>query len=68
MNVTEVINHYGNFIVTANVDGKRDLPEPLVLVFCPMSSPNSSTRSDNAFCAGKRQAHERPFPCAQDVR
>jgi hypothetical protein len=33
MNVTKVINHYGNFIVTANVDGnydKRGLPDPLV--------------------------------------
>ena len=36
MNVTEVIEHYGNFIVTANVDGnydKRGLPDPLVLAF-----------------------------------
>ena len=36
MNVTEVIDHYGNFIVTANVDGnydKRGLPDPLVLAF-----------------------------------
>ena len=36
MNVTRVINHYGNFIVTANVDGnydKRGLPVPLVLAF-----------------------------------
>ena len=36
MNVTEVISHYGNFIVTANVDGnydKRGLPDPLVLAF-----------------------------------
>jgi hypothetical protein len=36
MNVTEAIEHYGNFIVTANVDGsfdKRGLPEPLVLAF-----------------------------------
>jgi hypothetical protein len=36
VNVTEVIEHYGNFIVTANVDGsfdKRGLPEPLVLAF-----------------------------------
>ena len=36
MNVTKVINHYGNSIVTANVDGnfdKRGLPEPLVLAF-----------------------------------
>jgi hypothetical protein len=33
MNVTKVINLYGNFIVTANVDGnydKRGLPDPLV--------------------------------------
>jgi hypothetical protein len=36
MNVTKVINHNGNFIVTANVDGnydKRGLPDPLVLAF-----------------------------------
>jgi hypothetical protein len=36
MNVTRVISHYGNFIVTANVDGnydKRGLPDPLVLAF-----------------------------------
>jgi hypothetical protein len=36
MNVTQVINHYGNFIVMANVDGnydKRGLPDPLVLAF-----------------------------------
>jgi hypothetical protein len=36
MNVTKVINHYGNFIVTANVEGdydKRGLPDPLVLAF-----------------------------------
>ena len=36
MNVTKVINHYGNFIVTANVDGnydKRGLPDPLLLAF-----------------------------------
>jgi hypothetical protein len=36
MGVTKVINHYGNFIVTANVDGsyeKRGLPDPLVLAF-----------------------------------
>ena len=36
MNVTRVINHYGNFIVTANVEGdydKRGLPDPLVLAF-----------------------------------
>jgi hypothetical protein len=32
----QVINHYGNFIATANVDGnydKRGLPDPLVLAF-----------------------------------
>jgi hypothetical protein len=36
MNVTKVINHYGNFVVTADVDGdydKRGLPDPLVLAF-----------------------------------
>jgi hypothetical protein len=36
MNVTRVINHYGNFIVSADVDGnydKRGLPDPLVLAF-----------------------------------
>jgi hypothetical protein len=36
MNVTKVINHYGNFIVTADVDGnydKRGLPDPMVLAF-----------------------------------
>src|SRR3954447_21702144 len=36
MDVTEVVEHYGNFIVTANVDGtydKRGLPDPLVLAF-----------------------------------
>ena len=36
MNVTKVINHYGNFIVTANIDGnydERGLPDPLVLAF-----------------------------------
>ena len=36
MNVTKVINHHGNFIVTADVDGnydKRGLPDPLVLAF-----------------------------------
>jgi hypothetical protein len=36
MNVTRVINHYGNFIVTADIDGnydKRGLPDPLVLAF-----------------------------------
>jgi ketosteroid isomerase-like protein len=36
MDVTEVIVHYGNVIVTANVDGKYDkrgMPDPLVLAF-----------------------------------
>ena len=36
MAVTKVVEHYGNFIVTANVDGdfdKRGLPDPLVLAF-----------------------------------
>ena len=36
MNVTKVISHHGNFILTANVDGnydKRGLPDPLVLAF-----------------------------------
>ena len=36
MNVTKVINHHGNFIVTANVVGnydKRGPPDPLVLAF-----------------------------------
>ncbi len=36
MNVAKVINHYGNFIVTADVEGdydKRGLPDPLVLAF-----------------------------------
>jgi hypothetical protein len=36
MSVTKVINHYGNFIVTADIDGnydKRGLPDPLVLAF-----------------------------------
>jgi|SRR5580692_3385530 hypothetical protein len=34
--VTKVVSHYGNFIVTANVNGnfdKRGLPDPLVLAF-----------------------------------
>jgi hypothetical protein len=34
--VTEIVKHYGNFIVTAEVDGnfdKRGLPDPLVLAF-----------------------------------
>jgi ketosteroid isomerase-like protein len=36
MNVLKVISHYGNAILTANVDGgydKRGLPDPLVLAF-----------------------------------
>jgi hypothetical protein len=36
MDVTKVVEHHGNFIVMANVDGnydKRGLPEPLVLAF-----------------------------------
>lgn len=36
MDVTEVIEHYSNVIVTANVDGKYDkrgMPDPLVLAF-----------------------------------
>jgi hypothetical protein len=36
MAVTAVVEHYGNFIVTANIDGefdKRGLPDPLVLAF-----------------------------------
>jgi hypothetical protein len=36
MDVTEVVEHYGNYIVTANVDGnydKRGMPDPLVLAF-----------------------------------
>jgi hypothetical protein len=36
MDVTNVIEHYGNFIVTANVSGKFDmkgLPDPLVHAF-----------------------------------
>ena len=36
MDVTKVIEHYGNFIVTANVVGKFDmtgLPDPLVYAF-----------------------------------
>ena len=34
--VTKIVSHYGNFIVTANVNGnfdKRGLPDPLVLAF-----------------------------------
>jgi SnoaL-like domain len=36
MNVTKVINHHENFVVTAEVDGnfdKRGLPDPLELAF-----------------------------------
>jgi hypothetical protein len=36
MDVTKVVEHYGNFILTANVDGdydKRGLPNPLVHAF-----------------------------------
>jgi hypothetical protein len=36
MAVTDVVEHYGNFILTANIDGdfnKRRLPDPLVLAF-----------------------------------
>jgi hypothetical protein len=36
MEVTEVVKHYRNYIVAANVDGsfdKRGLPDPLVLAF-----------------------------------
>jgi hypothetical protein len=36
MEVTLVVEHYGNVIVSANVDGnfdKRGLPDPLVLAF-----------------------------------
>ena len=36
MDVTNVIEHYGNFVVTANVSGKFDmtgLPQPLVHAF-----------------------------------
>ena len=36
MEVTSAIEHYGNLIITANVDGtfdKRGLPDPLVLAF-----------------------------------
>jgi hypothetical protein len=36
MVVTTVVEHYGNFVVTADVDGnfdKRGLPDPLVLAF-----------------------------------
>jgi hypothetical protein len=36
MRVVKIVEHYGHFIVTANVDGnydKRGLPDPLVLAF-----------------------------------
>ena len=36
MDVTTVIEHHGNLVVTVNVDGnfdKRGLPDPLVLAF-----------------------------------
>jgi hypothetical protein len=36
MHVVKIVEHYGHFIVTANVDGdydKRGLPDPLVLAF-----------------------------------
>jgi hypothetical protein len=36
MDVTNLVEHHGNFIVTATVDGnydKRGLPDPLVLAF-----------------------------------
>jgi hypothetical protein len=36
MHVVKIVEHYGHFIVTANVDGnydKRWLPDPLVLAF-----------------------------------
>jgi hypothetical protein len=36
MNVTTIVEHYGNFIVTANVQGNfdmRGLPDPLVHAF-----------------------------------
>jgi ketosteroid isomerase-like protein len=36
MAVTDIVEHYDNFIVTANIDGafdKRGLPDPLVLAF-----------------------------------
>jgi hypothetical protein len=44
MNVIKLIDHYGNFITTAIVDGnydKRGLPDPLVLAFY------FTTRSDS---------------------
>jgi hypothetical protein len=36
MQVVKIVEHYGHFIVTANIDGnydKRGLPDPLVLAF-----------------------------------
>jgi hypothetical protein len=36
MHVVKIVEHYGHFIVTANIDGnydKRGLPDPLVLSF-----------------------------------
>jgi hypothetical protein len=36
MAVTDIVEHYDNFIVTANIDGnfdQRGLPDPLVLAF-----------------------------------
>ena len=36
IDLTSVVEHYGNYIVTADVDGtfdKRGLPDPLVLAF-----------------------------------
>jgi hypothetical protein len=36
MHVVKIVQHYGHFIVTANIDGnydKRGLPDPLVLTF-----------------------------------
>ena len=36
MQVVEIMEHYGHFILTANIDGnydKRGLPDPLVLTF-----------------------------------
>jgi hypothetical protein len=36
MQVVKIVEHYGHFIVTANIDGnydKRGLPDPLVLSF-----------------------------------
>ena len=36
MQVVKIVEHYGHFIATANIDGnydKRGLPDPLVLAF-----------------------------------